>query len=51
VSAFKEALGLSDEEAAPVHIEVARRLFRQVGTWRAAVWVRVQGGGSTQGQG
>lgn len=30
MTAFKEALGLSDEEAAPVHIEVARRLFRQV---------------------
>ncbi|KAJ9511403.1 hypothetical protein QJQ45_029777, partial [Haematococcus lacustris] len=29
VLAFKAALGLSDEEAAPVHIEVARRLFRQ----------------------
>lgn len=29
ISAFKAALGLSDEEAAPVHVEVARRLFRQ----------------------
>jgi len=29
VLAFKNALGLSDEDAAPVHIEVARRLFRQ----------------------
>jgi len=27
---FKNALGLSDEDAAPVHVEVARRLFRQV---------------------
>ena len=34
--AFRDALGLSDEEIAPVHIEVARRLFRQV---------RVCGGG------
>jgi len=30
LSAFKTALGLSDEDAAPVHVEVARRLFRQV---------------------
>jgi len=29
VSSFKTALGLSDEDAAPVHVEVARRLFRQ----------------------
>ena len=29
VKQFKESLGLSDEDAAPVHIEVARRLFRQ----------------------
>ncbi|KAF5843790.1 hypothetical protein DUNSADRAFT_5027 [Dunaliella salina] len=29
-SSFKTALGLSDEDAAPVHMEVARRLFRQV---------------------
>uniref|UniRef100_A0A7S0S6E9 Uncharacterized protein n=1 Tax=Chlamydomonas leiostraca TaxID=1034604 RepID=A0A7S0S6E9_9CHLO len=29
IAAFKEALSLSDEDAAPVHIEVARRLFRQ----------------------
>ncbi len=30
IIAFKQALGLVDEEAAPVHVEVARRLFRQV---------------------
>ncbi|GFR49409.1 hypothetical protein Agub_g11462 [Astrephomene gubernaculifera] len=29
VSAFKEALGLADEDAAPVHIEVGRRLMRE----------------------
>jgi hypothetical protein len=29
VSAFKEALGLVDEDAAPVHIEVGRRLMRE----------------------
>ncbi len=26
---LKEALGLSDEDAAPAHIDVARRLYRQ----------------------
>ncbi len=30
--AFKAALELTDEDAAPVHVEVARRLFRQVRT-------------------
>ena len=29
VRALKEALGLSDEDAAPAHIDVARRLYRQ----------------------
>jgi hypothetical protein len=29
IKAFKEVLGLSDEDAAPVHIEVGRRLSRQ----------------------
>jgi len=29
IKAFKETLGLSDEDAAPVHIEVGRRLSRQ----------------------
>jgi Chloroplast envelope transporter len=28
VAAFKDALGLADEDAAPVHIEVGRRLTR-----------------------
>lgn len=28
IRAFKDALGLSDEDAAPVHIEVGRRLSR-----------------------
>jgi hypothetical protein len=27
--AFKDALGLSDEEAAPAHLEVAQRMYRQ----------------------
>jgi hypothetical protein len=35
IQAFREALGLSDEDAAPVHVEVARRLFRQVRMLRA----------------
>ncbi len=29
VAAFKECLGLSDEDAAPVHIEVGRRFMRE----------------------
>lgn len=29
VRAFKESLGLSDEDAAPVHIEVGRRFMRE----------------------
>lgn len=29
ISAFKDSLGLSDEDAAPVHIEVGRRLMRE----------------------
>ena len=29
VRMLKEALGLSDEDAAPAHIDVARRLYRQ----------------------
>ena len=28
ISAFKDALGLSDENAAPVHIDVGRRMMR-----------------------
>lgn len=28
IRAFKEALGLADEDAAPVHIDVGRRIMR-----------------------
>ena len=29
LNAFKAALGLSDEEAAPAHLDLGRRLYRQ----------------------
>ena len=38
VRMLKDALGLSDEDAAPAHIDVARRLYRQVKNVTPHVW-------------